>query len=162
MTATARRAFLRNCWGLNFWDSLTPRKTTTSMTRNRKRRMTYERTEAEFRFFWPVAIVIGLVLFLLIGVGSCGNHSSQSRRSSYTTARFQTTYKYVPTTTTTTTTRRTTSSARPYTYHRTTKAPKDDDPYDAKDYVDADDFYYDHYDDFFDYEDAEDYWYENS
>ena len=113
--------------------------------------------------FWPVAIVIALVLLLLIGFGSCSNNSGRSCRSSYTTARFQTTYKYVPTTTTTTTTtRRTTSSAKPYTYQRTTKPAKDDDPYDAKDYVDADDFYYDHYDDFFDYEDAEDYWYENS
>ena len=38
----------------------------------------------------------------------------------------------------------------------------DDDPLNAKDYVDADDFYYDHYDDFFDYEDAEDYWEDNN
>ena len=111
---------------------------------------------------WPVVILVGLVLLLLIGVGSCGNNSRQSYRATHTTARFQTTYKYVPKTTTTTTTRRTTSSAKPYTYQRTTKPAKDDDPYDAKDYVDADDFYYDHYDDFFDYEDAEDYWYENS
>lgn len=35
---------------------------------------------------------------------------------------------------------------------------KNNDPYDAKDYVDPDDFYYDHYDDFYDYEDAEDYY----
>ncbi|MGN0115180.1 MAG: hypothetical protein ACI396_07615 [Acutalibacteraceae bacterium] len=41
-----------------------------------------------------------------------------------------------------------------YTKSRTTYA----DPYDAKDYVDAEDFYYDHYDDFFDYEEAEDYY----
>lgn len=32
------------------------------------------------------------------------------------------------------------------------------DPFDAGDYSHPDDFYYDHYDDFFDYEDAEDYW----
>lgn len=112
--------------------------------------------------FWAVIIVIGLVSLLLICIGSCSDHNTRSRRSSYTTSRFQTTYKYVPTTTTTTTTRRTTSSQRPYTYQRTTKATKDDDPLNAKDYVDADDFYYDHYDDFFDYEDAEDYWYDNS
>ena len=37
-----------------------------------------------------------------------------------------------------------------------------DDPFNANDYVHADDFYYDHFDDFFDYEDAEAYWYENS
>jgi|GEM_PF-1731943 len=35
---------------------------------------------------------------------------------------------------------------------------KNDDPYHAKDYMHPDDFYYDHYDDFWDYEEAEDYW----
>jgi len=35
------------------------------------------------------------------------------------------------------------------------------DPYNARDYSDPDDFYFDYYDDFFDYEDAEDYWYEH-
>lgn len=34
----------------------------------------------------------------------------------------------------------------------------DDDPYNAKDYSNEEDFYYDHYDDFFDYEEAEDYY----
>ena len=37
----------------------------------------------------------------------------------------------------------------------------DEDEYDASDYDDPDDFYYDHYDDFFDYYDAEDYWYDH-
>ena len=32
------------------------------------------------------------------------------------------------------------------------------DPYNASDYAHADDFYYDHYDDFFDFEEAEDYY----
>ena len=36
--------------------------------------------------------------------------------------------------------------------------PKPGDPYNAKDYVDPDDFYYDYYDDFIDYEEAEEYW----
>ena len=36
------------------------------------------------------------------------------------------------------------------------------DPYDAADYYDPEDFYYDHYDDFFDYEEAEDYFYEHN
>ena len=36
------------------------------------------------------------------------------------------------------------------------------DPYDAKSYYHPDDFYYDHYDDFWDYEDAEDYWEEHN
>ncbi len=38
---------------------------------------------------------------------------------------------------------------------------KDDDPYNATDYAHPEDFYYDHYDDFFDYEDAEDYYNEH-
>ena len=37
----------------------------------------------------------------------------------------------------------------------------DDDPYDAKDYAHPDDFYYDHYDDFWEYEEAEEYWEDN-
>ncbi len=37
----------------------------------------------------------------------------------------------------------------------------DPDPFDAKDYSHPDDFYYDHYDDFWDYEDAENYYYEH-
>lgn len=37
----------------------------------------------------------------------------------------------------------------------------DPDPFDAKDYSHPNDFYYDHYDDFWDYEDAEDYYYEH-
>ena len=39
----------------------------------------------------------------------------------------------------------------------TTTAP-DDDPFNARDYVDPDDFYDDYYDEFYDYEDAEEYW----
>ena len=39
---------------------------------------------------------------------------------------------------------------------------KDDDPYNAKDYSNEEDFYYDHYDDFFDYYDAENYYDEHN
>lgn len=45
------------------------------------------------------------------------------------------------------------------------KKPKptdDEDPYNASDYSHPEDFYYDHYDDFFDYEDAEDYYNEHT
>ena len=44
---------------------------------------------------------------------------------------------------------------------RSTPKPDFDDPYHAGDYAHPDDFYYDHYDDFWDYEDAEDYWEEH-
>ena len=38
---------------------------------------------------------------------------------------------------------------------------EDDDPYNAKDYATPEDFYYDHYDDFYDYDEAEEYWMEH-
>ena len=53
--------------------------------------------------------------------------------------------------------------SRPAYHPSTSSGTKDDDedPYHASDYYDAEDFYYDHYDDFFDFEDAEDYYYEH-
>ncbi|MCQ2353490.1 MAG: hypothetical protein MJ102_00110 [Clostridia bacterium] len=49
----------------------------------------------------------------------------------------------------------------PYTPKKNTKSKSDDDPYDVNDYSNEEDFYYDHYDDFFDYYDAEDYYNEH-
>lgn len=49
----------------------------------------------------------------------------------------------------------------PNTHRKSTKPKTDDDPYDVNDYSDEEDFYYDHYDDFFDYYDAEDYYNEH-
>lgn len=57
---------------------------------------------------------------------------------------------------------KTTPATTPVPTRKTTQKPeKDADPYDAKDYVHPDDFYYDYYDDFWDYEDAEEYWEEH-
>ena len=47
------------------------------------------------------------------------------------------------------------------TFRPTSRPFASSDPYNARDYSGADEFYDDHYDDFFDYEDAEDYWYGN-
>lgn len=44
------------------------------------------------------------------------------------------------------------------TYYSSNKGSSKSDPYNAKDYGYADDFYDEYYDDFYDYEDAEDYW----
>ena len=44
------------------------------------------------------------------------------------------------------------------TFRPTSRPSASSDPYNARDYSGADEFYDDHYDDFFDYEDAEDYW----
>lgn len=43
-------------------------------------------------------------------------------------------------------------------YYSSDKSSSKSDPYNAKDYGYADDFYDEYYDDFYDYEDAEDYW----
>lgn len=55
-------------------------------------------------------------------------------------------------------------SSRSYSNYsrKSTSLKKSDDPYHAKDYYDAEDFYEDNYDDFWDYEDAEDYYNEHS
>ena len=46
-------------------------------------------------------------------------------------------------------------------YNSSSKSSSNDDDYNAKDYYSAEDFYDDHYDDFFDYYDAEDYYEEH-
>ena len=51
--------------------------------------------------------------------------------------------------------------AQSSTFRPPSRPSASSDPYHATDYSGADEFYDDHYDDFFDYEDAEDYWYGN-
>lgn len=53
------------------------------------------------------------------------------------------------------------SSSR-YSSSYKSSSKKDSDPYNAKKYRNEEDFYYDHYDDFFDYYDAEDYYREHN
>lgn len=50
----------------------------------------------------------------------------------------------------------------PYMPSKNQKPVTDSDPYHAKDYSDAEDFYDDYYDDFYDFEDAEDYYNEHN
>ena len=54
------------------------------------------------------------------------------------------------------------SSTYTFTPYRAPSKYDDDDTYNAKDYSNEEDFYYDHYDDFFDYYDAEDYYNEHN
>lgn len=54
------------------------------------------------------------------------------------------------------------NSTYTFTPYRSPSKDDDDDPYNAKDYSNEEDFYYDHYDDFFDYYDAEDYYNEHN
>lgn len=68
-------------------------------------------------------------------------------------------YSYTAASTTARTAKYKSTTERSYNYKTYTKSRTETaDPYDAKSYGNADDFYYDHYDDFFDYEDAEDYY----
>ncbi len=70
---------------------------------------------------------------------------------------------YTPTYTTVTTPRPVTTTSYRVTTRKVTKTTttRKTDEYDVQDYDDPEDFYEDHYDDFFDYEDAEDYWEEH-
>ena len=54
------------------------------------------------------------------------------------------------------------SSSYSFTPYKSPSKKDDDDPYNAKDYSNEEDFYYDNYDDFFDYDDAEDYYNEHN
>jgi len=54
------------------------------------------------------------------------------------------------------------SPVKPYIPQNPDSSVEDEDPYNAADYSHPEDFYYDHYDDFFDYEDAEDYYNEHT
>lgn len=54
------------------------------------------------------------------------------------------------------------NSSYSFTPYKSPSKNDDDDPYNAKDYSNEEDFYYDHYDDFFDYYDAEDYYNEHN
>lgn len=54
------------------------------------------------------------------------------------------------------------SSSYSFTPYKSYSKDDDHDPYNAKDYSNEEDFYYDHYDDFFDYYDAEDYYNEHN
>ena len=47
-------------------------------------------------------------------------------------------------------------------YSSKSSTVRSEDEYSVGDYADAEDFYYDHYDDFYDYEDAEDYYNEHA
>ena len=54
------------------------------------------------------------------------------------------------------------SSSYSFSPYRSSSKDDDDDTYNAKYYSNEEDFYYDHYDDFFDYYDAEDYYNEHN
>ena len=76
------------------------------------------------------------------------NYNGETEYSHYTTTKHYTTKHY---------------TTKYYTtkYRTTKRYTENDDPYNAKDYGNEEDFYEDHYDDFFDYYDAEDYYMEH-
>ncbi|MBE5943205.1 MAG: hypothetical protein E7264_11815 [Lachnospiraceae bacterium] len=73
--------------------------------------------------------------------------STVSNKSSYNSSTKQSSYSDTKT-----------SNSGTSSYSKKSSHSTDDDPYDVKSYSDAEDFYYDNYDDFWDYEEAEDYY----
>lgn len=110
----------------------------------------------------PKSPIERLLIAVIIIMGIAKISSLLSDNSGYTPRHSYTTY---PTTYRVST--NSTATPKPTQTPKPTTAPKnttrnttttDNDPYDAKSYAHADDFYYDYYDDFFDYEDAEEYY----
>ena len=99
--------------------------------------------------------VIAFTIFYLIA--SSNSCSKSKNHNTYSSSSYR---NYSITTTTqkktSTTTKKTTTGALTTKYKKSTTTKRD--PYNAKSYYDAEDFYEDYYDDFFDYEDAEDYY----
>ena len=105
-----------------------------------------------------LALLLALVLLIGIGWISYVREEEEFRRMTY--QEFPNNTPRPPgaprTTPTPAVTPRPTS--RPWTRPRSTPRAGGDDPYNVNDYASEEDFYDDHYDDFFDYYDAEDYY----
>ncbi len=97
------------------------------------------------------AIVICLTCFLLSS-GGCSAYKSVSETTIPATSTLHPSITPKPTVK---------QRAAPKPSVRPSAKPSSD-PFGAGEYSHPDDFYYDHYDDFFDYEDAEDYWEDNN
>ena len=116
-----------------------------------------------------VLAIIGWIYFIVSQIVSC---TSSSSKSSYSYSRSYKSYSGSSSNsnssaysyrskTETSFVQPTTKESTYRSYSSKSKSSESDDEYSAKEYVDADDFYYDHYDDFYDYEDAEDYYKEH-
>lgn len=117
-----------------------------------------------------IAIIGTILVFLVLGLiisacdnishSSTGSHSYSRSYKSYSGSSSKSNssvYSY-QSKSTSSAVQPTTKKSTYKSYSSKTKSSKSEDEFSAKDYVDADDFYYDHYDDLYDYEDAEDYW----
>lgn len=114
-----------------------------------------------------VIIIIGIVMLYNALRTKCsheGCDNTPEKGSSYCLIHNPKYYNYqrsyTPAYTTVTTPRPVTTTTYRVTTRKVTKTTttRKTDEYDVQDYDDPEDFYEDHYDDFFDYEDAEDYW----
>ena len=102
-----------------------------------------------------------LALALLIGIGWISYQRETRRLREQTYEAFPNNTPRPPGTPRTTPTPTPLPTATPYTRPRSTPRASDDDPYNVNDYTSEEDFYDDHYDDFFDYYDAENYYNEH-
>lgn len=115
-----------------------------------------------------IAVIVSLILIFAKCSSSCTKNNSYKsnyhRSYSYSSSSSYSSRSSTPSTTTKPYTSSSSYSgysnsgkSKSYSYG-TKSSSKSKDEYNAKDYSDAEDFYEDHYDDFFDYEDAEDYY----
>lgn len=109
-----------------------------------------------------VAGIIGLVLFatgVFIGIAKSSSEPEYDFSHLYD-YKYKSSYNsnYGTAESRTESTGQTSSRYGPKNYGSKSNGKNNDDPYNAKDYRNVDDFYYDHYDDFFDYYDAENYY----
>ena len=106
-----------------------------------------------------IAVFFLLILCAILGIGSCYHKEMEREKKSYHQM-MQELYKGSGHSSSKTKTDTKPSESRSSGKSSTTRKPasEDPDPLNVQDYRDPEDFYEDHYDDFFDYEDAEDYY----
>lgn len=109
-----------------------------------------------------VASIIGLAMFVIsifIGIAKSSSEPEYDFSHLYD-YKYKSSYKsnYGSAESHTESTGQTSPRYSPKNYGSKSNGKNDDDQYNTKDYRNADDFYYDHYDDFFDYYDAENYY----
>ncbi len=153
---------------------MTDDKNDDSDTYNSQPVVQHRSTGGSGRFYLAIALIvlpiIGWIYFIVTQIVSC---SSSSSGSSYSYSRSYKSYSGSSSKSNSSAnsyhSKTEASSVQPTTkkstyksYSSKSKSSESSNKYSAKEYVDADDFYYDHYDDFYDYEEAEDYYNEHT
>lgn len=109
--------------------------------------------------FWVFIVIIALAI---IGAVENENDTKASESLFIFSSNYNKTHPKSSTSKDTSSTNKSTGAESNIKSSSKSSGRKNDDPYNAKDYVHPDDFYYDYFDDFIDFEEAEDYWNEHN